>query len=343
MQKVKAAYSTITGPRINYRPGDVLVLLDATWGIPIWPAVERARQSGAVVAAVVYDLIPVSHPHFFRSELADTFRLWLHAAAQRVDYFVTISEAVATQLRDFLETNQSEAGKPLCVRSFPLGANLDKVKQQTKVRAELHQIFDQATSTYLSVGTIEPRKNHLFLIDAFEQVWRQLPASKLCVVGRLGWLCDDIVNRFREHPRYGKNLFLLHGVTDAELSYCYQQAKALVYPSIIEGYGLPLIEAMQYDLPVLASDTPIHHEVCGEFAEYFSLNSPASLAALVQKCELDFVRREGQEQTSFTPMSWDESCSEFLKANLACLAELEAAKSRAEGIHRQLEPETRAA
>ena len=326
LQKIKKTYSAVAGPRIRYQKDDVLVLLDATWGIPVWPAVARAQRAGVTIAAVVYDLIPVSHPQFFRTELADAFRLWLHAAAERVDYFVTISETVATQLRDYLETNHAGLGRQFCVRSFPLGATLDKVEQQTRVRDELKRIFKGPASTYLSVGTVEPRKNHVFLLNAFEQVWRKHPSAQLCVVGRLGWLCDDIVRRFRDHPRHGKTLFLMHDVSDAELSYCYRHAKALTYPSIIEGYGLPLIEALQYHLPVFAADTPIHREVCGEFAEYFSLTAPASLAGMIQEVEAGPTLVAACLTPRYKPMSWEESCCEFLKANLSCLSELEQAK-----------------
>ena len=127
------------------------------------------------------------------------------------------------------------------------------------------------------MGTLEPRKNHAMLLDAFERVWRTHPQSRLVIVGRFGWMCNDLVKRILHHAQYARSLFLFTNLSDAELAYCYEHATAFVFPSHAEGFGLPIVEALQHGLPVMASDIPIHREVVSDFCAYFDQHDPEEL------------------------------------------------------------------
>ena len=122
---------------------------------------------------------------------------------------------------------------------------------------------------FLMVGTIEPRKGHELVLDTFEYLWDQGQDHKLCIVGKPGWNMDAFVARLRSHPQAGKKLLLLDHASDQTLRDAYRQADALIQASAGEGFGLPLIEAGQYGIPVLCSDIPVFHEVGGDNVLYF--------------------------------------------------------------------------
>lgn len=269
-------------------PGDTLVLLDAWWNQNVWPPVARARRNGAVVGVVMYDLLPITHPQYFRTKVRESFTASLTVALEQADFFVAISDVV----RDTLRAYAAEHGPPRWRNaarflSFQLGSTLDSPTRARPPRAALRKVFaSHSTSVpYLTVGTIEPRKNHVLLMDAFERVWERFPDVSVCLVGRVGWLCDELLGRMRRHPQYNRRLHLFHDLSDSELEYCYQHAKALLFPSRAEGFGLPMVEALRQGLPVMASDIPVHREVGRDYCTYFHPRRPEELADLILRVE----------------------------------------------------------
>ena len=164
---------------------------------------------------------------------------------------------------------------------FYLGSELDLIDEARAASAEIIATFAEKNAVYLAVSTIEPRKNQSYLVDAFDLLWQQNIPTILCIVGRVGWKCEDFIRRVRNHPEFGRRLFMHNDASDTDLNYCYTHAKALLCPSITEGFGLPIVEAMQRGLPVMASDIPVFREVGSDFIAYFDLANPASLADLV--------------------------------------------------------------
>jgi O-antigen biosynthesis alpha-1,2-rhamnosyltransferase len=139
--------------------------------------------------------------------------------------------------------------------------------------------------TYLVVGTIEPRKNQTLAVQAFELLWRRDHDVSLVLVGKRGWGSEPLVEHLRSHPRFGENLFIVDDAGDAELRWCYRRARALVFPSKAEGFGLPIVEAMRLGLPVFASEIPVHWEVGGTHCRFFDPSNPFQLARLVEDFE----------------------------------------------------------
>ena len=130
----------------------------------------------------------------------------------------------------------------------------------------------------LMVSTIEPRKNHLSLLAAWEQIrTEQFPNMKLVIVGMLGWSYESIVKKFKPWQERGE-LFLLEDVPSPELRLLYRHAKATVCPSFAEGFDFSGVEAMRCGGAVVASRIPVHEEIYGNAAEFFS---PYSIVDLV--------------------------------------------------------------
>ena len=271
------------GPTIDFRPGDVVVLADATWSVPGWkPAVESAKAEGAHVVPVIYDLLTWSHPQFFAPLFCAQFKRWLIEMIPLADACVCISHATATALREFAAAEGlADALPPVGV--FPLGTKLTPAAAEPRI--EVAAIFAKADRPFLMVGTIEPRKNHALVLDAFEQLWAAGGTAALVVIGRRGWQCDATLRRFTALAAAGRPFTHIGDATDADLHYAYRHARCLIFPSVAEGFGLPIVEALAQGLPAIASDIPVHREVGGDIATYIPLGDPAHLAALLRSIE----------------------------------------------------------
>src|SRR5690606_41287928 len=95
------------------------------------------------------------------------------------------------------------------------------------------------------------------LLYASELLWAEGQDAVLCFVGKIGWKTKQLNEHLRQHPQQSKQLFMWNDLSDRELEYCYMNARSLVFPSYLEGFGLPLVEAMQRGLPAMASDIPV--------------------------------------------------------------------------------------
>lgn len=265
-------------PVVKFESGDLLLLPDAYWIKPeVWQAAQSAREQGAFVVSIVYDLIPITHPEFVSLKGQQAFKAYVEKLATHSDMMLAISQTVREELVDFLPKLLVPAGYCQDARFFKLGAQFSY--HSGAVREAIQRIFpgDGELNPFLMVSTFDPRKNHSYLLDAFEQVWQNDPTRKLCLIGGRGGGCEQLLERIAKHPRLNKQLFVVHDASDAEVDYCYQHAQAVIMPSIVEGFGLPIVEAQWHGRQVFASDTPIHREVGGEDCIYFDLKSPSSL------------------------------------------------------------------
>jgi len=312
-------------PELQITPDDVLVLGGSAWNQPARKAVELARERGLRIGAIIYDLIPVDHPEFFSARAAGAFRTWIDEVTRAADFSLAISRTTRDRLWQFARHQAPERDwRPAQFASFALGSKIDTRAVGGRFRHDLTRVFDGqgGAPPYLMVATIEPRKNHAFLLDAFDQVWATRPEVRLCIVGRVGWLCDSLIRRIRHHPRHGQSLFMFNDLSDGELDYCYSRAKAFVFPSKDEGFGLPIVEALSYGLPALVSDIPIHREVGREYCAYFDLADPASLARQVNGLERTGALAGVAPAQDFQPVDWADSARDFVRQILDTVASL---------------------
>lgn len=316
-------YYRLTGQQIKFREGDVLVLLDASWNLPIEDLLTSASNSGVGIATVIYDLIPINHPQFHQESLRRIFASWLKIVTDRSDFFIGISETVSKELTAFA----SQRNDRLDSKSFDhfrLGADFSSSTSELQGKMNTHDCDraqlgiarklqikqNQLQNFYLAVGTIEPRKNHRLLLDAFDEHWNRHPAAQLLIAGKVGWMCEELVERIKSHPQFGISLFLLEDGSDNELSWLYQNGRALIFPSFVEGFGLPIVEALQNGLPVIASDTPIHREVGMNHCVYFDVSSPEDLVNILS--DVEESRSVLNPPSDYQSTSWRESCQELL-------------------------------
>lgn len=293
-------------------PGDVLLLLDSTWYYNIWPTVSAFRQRQGRVVAVIYDLIPITHSHFCDDGLVANFRKWFYDSLEHVDGYVGISKTVQHDLQSFMSAEFGQAVGEKQFSHFLLGADF-KYRQvaERDVRIELSKALSERPA-YLIVSTVEPRKNHNYLLDAFDKLWADGMDVSLVIVGRTGWKVEGLMQRILNHAQYGVRLRYWHDLNDQELNYCYQHSKMLVFPSIVEGFGLPIVESLANKLPVLASDTPIHREIGGDRVGYFDINRPSDLAAQITDIETHGLPPVLRVPDDYRWLTWAESSEHLL-------------------------------
>jgi glycosyltransferase involved in cell wall biosynthesis len=160
------------------------------------------------------------------------------------------------------------------------------------------------------VGTIEPRKRHEDALAAMERLWSEGQDVSLCIIGKYGWKSSHIADRLQTHPEKGRRLFWIGDASDAELQFAYRAASALIFPTWAEGYGLPIIEAAYFGLPVLCSDLPVLREVGGEHAIYFQRGEPAAIASAIRM----FLNGKVQvDPAGIKRLSWAESAHQLLE------------------------------
>src|SRR5271157_1943756 len=276
---------------LDFREGDVLLMLDSSWQGEVWDSVARAKQRDACIGIVVYDLVPLLRPDCSEPALIEVFRRWLPRALDLTDFVITISEAVAAELRGWIRANPSLSHlQNLPIESFRLGTDFDP-RSSAEPRAFAWQESDMARlltdksqgPLFIQVGTLEPRKNHGVVLDAFDRLWARGIPVRYAIIGKEGWLCDYTVNRVLTHPLRNSRLFWLDRLTDQQLALAYGEADGVICPSLAEGYGLPVAEALASGRLVIASDIPAHREVGGERCEYFEVDSRRELEQILER------------------------------------------------------------
>lgn len=301
--------------QIDIQPGDTLFMIDSSWEQypDFLPTFDTVRQFGGRVVTVVYDLIPLRMPEYCSSGLVLAFQHWFRLAVKHSDMLLCISRAVRDDVNAYIAEHQLERDHALRVDYWHLGADILPLAQDDTIRpAVADMVADTSSPIFLMVGTIEPRKGHALVLDAFESLWAAGNEVRLCWAGKEGWEVDALMARVRNHAELGKRFHFVERFTDAEINLCYAHANALIAASVAEGYGLPIVEAAQHQVPVLASDIPVFREVAGEGACYFGVNDKAALMQLV----LEFAQLGDEQRRAMAALvpilTWQESAKRAL-------------------------------
>lgn len=253
---------------VDFLEGDKLLLLDSSWDFvdTLRQAARKLHEKGGRVGAVVYDLFPVQYPELFVSQaFVHVFEVWHRMILEEADDILCISRTTADNVeRYFHECGIKRTGS-LRLHYFPMGA---EIRENPGEPRKVLQKFVEDGTTFLMVGTIEPRKGHAVAIEAFEKLLAGGAEAKLLIIGKDGWKNDGF-GRLISREAVRDKILWLKDAGDAELQWAYRHASALIAASKDEGYGLPLIEAAHFGIPIIASDIPIFHEVTLENADFF--------------------------------------------------------------------------
>jgi len=291
------------------RPGDIFLGLDLSAHIvPVYRTkFEWMRRLGIPIHFVVYDLLPLRRSECFDPRVVELFRAWYASVADLADGVLCISRAVADEFAEWLDEHRPRRIGPLDIGYFHLGADIIDAKHQAAGTA--HPVGGRRYA--LMVSTLEPRKGYAQALAAFEVLWARGIDLALVIVGKQGWMMEALVERLREHPELGRRLHWFEGIDDVLLARLYGHADVLLSASEGEGFGLPLIEAAQYGVPVLCRDLPVFREIAGDAASYFNGYEPEALADAVEHwLGTKDARRVGQ----ISWKTWREATIEFVSA-----------------------------
>lgn len=208
----------------------------------------------------VHDLIPIEFPEFSRQREAERHAARMRTVSSYARRVLVNSEATRAAFEDYL----GQRGMRLPpVSVLPLGV-------ESRVLARQGQgTLRPAVPYFMVLSTIEPRKNHQLLLEVWRRCVRDDPqgAPRLLVVGQRGWENNNIFNML-DRMQVSRHVVECSGLSDAQLGLLLRHARALLSPSLAEGFGLPVAEALASGTPVLASSIAAHREVGGDCAEY---------------------------------------------------------------------------
>jgi len=237
-----------------------------------WAALQGHRK-----AVLIHDTIPLDFPEFTRPGQSEVFRARLTAVLERADLILTVSEATRADVIRWRARLRLPRRAP--VIAVPIGTDLAAPDP-----AEIPADLPRDRPWFVALGTIEPRKNHALLLDAWEALARRLPAAqmpRLLILGRRGWLNADTFARLDALPP-GSLVTERAGLGDGAVAALMEGAHGLLMPSRAEGFGLPLTEAAARGLPVLATPLPAAREVLGpDGAIWLPPDDPAAWAEAV--------------------------------------------------------------
>lgn len=296
--------------------GDIFIGLDLQHGVVLAQEgfYQKIRNQGVDVKFVVYDLLPIFMPKAFPEGVADLHAAWLKVLAQS-DGVIGISRAVAEEFAAWLAANPVQRERPFSIDWFHLGGDVVNSIPSKGLPEDAGRVLESLTTlpTFLSVGTIEPRKGQAQTLSAFELLWEAGREVNLVFVGKQGWKVEAFVEKLRNHPEIGKRLFWLEGVSDEYLEKVYAASTCLIAASEAEGFGLPLIEAAQYKLPIIVRDIPVFREVGGGQAFYFTGSNPEDLAARIQDWLLLHAGNQHPRSDHMPWLTWKQSAAQLLQ------------------------------
>ncbi|SDQ85681.1 glycosyltransferase family 4 protein [Actinopolyspora saharensis] len=249
---------------------------------PLFPPVGRG--TGLVVS--VHDTVPWTHPATLTPRGVSWHRRMVSRAARKADYVVVPTEAVAADLA-------CRVRGPARLEVVPEGVT-SRVASGADC-PELVRRLDPPRRFLLVLGTVEPRKGHETVISALAEPG--LEGVSLLVVGKPGWGGVDPPGLAERHGLERSRVRWFDSVDDAELAALLRRASALVAPSLAEGFGLPVVEAMAAGVPVVHSDAPALVEVAGGAGVAVPRGDPGALAAALREVLGDPRRSAGLVET----------------------------------------------
>ena len=280
----------------------------------------RIVRMGCPVVATLHDAIPLKFPEWCNPRLR-SLKNWLQKkAARQADHVIALSNYAVRELVEFFEVDERRITVVHCGVGAAWREALDPA-----VSFEVLSNYRLEAGYYLFVGTLQPRKNIERIVDAY----LALPAAirrerQLVIVGRPGWRCDELLRKMRAAMQNGERIVWLNELTsEDELRHVYAAAGAFVFPSLYEGFGIPVAEAFASGVPVIASNTTSLPEVSlGAALEVDPLSVGAIGDAMLQMARDEGLRARciaaGRERAA--GLTWERTARETAAVYHAALA-----------------------
>jgi glycosyltransferase involved in cell wall biosynthesis len=249
---------------------------------------EWLERTGQKPVYFVHDLIPITHPEYCRAGEQAVHVRRMKAMLQTGAGLIGNSQFTLDVLADFARCQGLLM--PPAVVALLAPAQLPASEQTAPPLSQPY---------FVMLGTIEPRKNHLLVLKVWRELVQRLGAScpHLVVIGQRGWECENVLDMLERCEAIRPFVHEIAACPDADLARYLTHARALLFPSFIEGYGLPLVEALMLGTPVVASDLSVFREIAGDIPDLLSpIDGPGWAEAVLSYAATPSARRESQLQ-----------------------------------------------
>jgi glycosyltransferase involved in cell wall biosynthesis len=299
----------LEGPEIVFAPGDWLVNCGAPWGAALYTPefLAALHGNGARFALLVHDLIPLHYPEWCGEGVVRVFQDWLRQVLPRADVVFANSRSVARDVSAYFEATGAARPPPLVVPVGRFGP-----ARESAGPPELSAPY------VLLVGTIEVRKNHAAMLRVWRLLLRELPEDRvpdLVFAGKIGWLTADLLQQLENCAWLNGKIKFIDSPSEARLANLYRHCLFTVFPSLSEGWGLPVTESLSFGKTVAASNHASIPEAGGEFCAYFDPEYIGEAAAVIRGL-LEHPERvaalEARIAREFKPPGWEDSAAVLL-------------------------------
>jgi glycosyltransferase involved in cell wall biosynthesis len=294
--------------------GSILLNLGSSWWLQNYFLGVRYAKARFDILYVpfIHDLIPTAMPEFCVAELRNNFEEWLESVFAHADFFLVNSQNTLADLR--IAARQAGAERDMAVITLDADfRNAPTVAAQQygcDVDMVLRELGLERGRFVLFVSTIEPRKNHALAFTVWLKLRRRHGAEncpKLLCVGQRGWLNSEAHARLASSDELLNQVVILSNISDVVLGKLYEGCICTVYPSLYEGWGLPVTESLCYGKVPIVSRVASLPEAGGDFAEYFDVDSERAFLEAVERIVFDEsnrLQRERKIDAEFRPRSW---------------------------------------
>ncbi len=298
-------------------PGDVLVILGSPWAQPGYAARVAALRDGQAmrVALLVHDIIPLRRPEWCNDILVRDFRNWFDSTFPLCDRILANSRYTAADVARHAEQRGQPLAHPPTV--LPIGTSFTAFGPPAgNLRADL----PTPGSYVLFVSTIEARKNHVLMLRVWRRLLESMPPADLPVLvfaGRIGWLVADLMSQLENCRFLDGHIRIVEDPSDVELIALYKGCLFTVFPSLFEGWGLPVSESLAMGRPCLAARTTSLPESGGTLTRYFDPDNTADATAAIRAVLDDrpgLAAWTAQVQAEYRHVPWDDTARTLMEA-----------------------------
>jgi glycosyltransferase involved in cell wall biosynthesis len=314
---VRHAYlSDVSKGEVALTPSTTIISAGLDWEYKDIRAIYRLKKAQPFTyVAVLYDLIPILLPHFVVPAYVNLLTAYFGELFWTADACLAISQTTERDGLAYVADNLLRT--PPRLTHFPLGSDLPTIAGDVSAEDEFPAAL-RGCEFALYVSTIEPRKNHRVLYQAWQVAIRNGAVDptrqKLVFVGHAGWNVNELLHEMNTNPVTKGSMIQLHGVSDGLLDLLYKRASFCLLPSRYEGYGLTLAEGLRYGKPCLSSAAGALREVGGDLATYLDPDDTMAWSnAIAEWFSKPQLLRAAQDRitSAYRPVDWSEAARVF--------------------------------
>lgn len=324
---------------ISWKEGDTLLIADSNWTVEGYFEALGTIKDRVGMIGFVYDLIPIDYPHFVPEAATEMFRDWIIHLVASSDIILTDSAYSASRAGFFVAEHAHLFSKAPTIAPVPFGNKLSGEELpagREQYRRSLGALTVENAIDYrnrpgsilkaeewiLWFSSIDVRKNLDVVLLAFKHLYgKRLISMPLIIAGREMFGFDHYIRKISLDPDLIENVAYFKAPSDNFVRSLFDGAKLFVFSSWAEGYGLPVAEALQHGVPVIASNTTSIPEVAGNLIDYFEPWDSSALSSLILKylTDDDYFEAMKERAKSFKPTCWSLTIADIKRRAVECV------------------------